>query len=98
MYALFAAGYLTQEEINREAGAPAAMQVRDFDDLTIAREIVRRIEEGESPTLERPVDDVVRSIDDARVRKGDEGSVAHAADTEKIQLRGEFDEELGDEV
>lgn len=57
--ALIAAGYLTAEEAGRTDEAPRALQLRDFTDLELATEMLRRVEAtpGEHDILTRPVDD-----------------------------------------
>lgn len=55
IYALFAAGFLTLEETKSSGEPPYQMQLRDFSDLALAREIVRRVEEGESVVLDAPL-------------------------------------------
>lgn len=56
--ALVAAGYLTQEDVNKAGEAvPRPYALRDFTDLELAREAVRRIESGSnSDLLEQPLD------------------------------------------
>lgn len=53
--ALVAAGYLEPDEITNPGTRPRAIQLHEFSDLELARETVRRIEEG-SRMLEQPLD------------------------------------------
>lgn len=76
--ALIAAGYLTQEEIELPINIPN-VSVADFDDLTLAEELLSRVRENRSPpTAQFPVvsdigtgraDVVVFPDEDARTRK-----------------------------
>lgn len=52
---LIAAGYLTEDEI--EAPQPRRLQIRDFTDIELAEETLRRIREGNAPVLEAPYDE-----------------------------------------
>ena len=54
--ALIAAGYLEQGDAPSNWNVPRRLQLRDFTDLEIANETVRRIVEG-SPILEAPLDE-----------------------------------------
>lgn len=60
--ALRIAGYFAADdmeglaEAHRRDGLPRALQLRDFTDLELAQEMVRRIAAGESPVLEEPLD------------------------------------------
>lgn len=60
--ALVAAGYLAASELGAY-GTPRSLSLRDFSDLEIAREILRRIEEGEaSDALTEPMDSEVANV------------------------------------
>lgn len=52
--ALIAAGYLEPDDVDMPAATPRRLQIRDFTDLELAEETVRRIREG-SPVLETPL-------------------------------------------
>jgi transcriptional regulator with XRE-family HTH domain len=54
--ALVAAGYLTESEVRTLGAPPRPLRIRDFTDLEIARETLRRIEEGSHPVLDAPMD------------------------------------------
>lgn len=56
--ALIAAGYLTAEEAGQSIDPPRPLQLREFTDLEIASEMLRRVEAGpgDHDTLTRPVD------------------------------------------
>ena len=56
--ALIAAGYLTHDEASLPVTRPAALQLQDFSDLELAREMVRRAatEPGQHQLLEQPLD------------------------------------------
>lgn len=54
--ALVAAGHLTASELSAY-GTPRSLAIRDFSDVELAREILRRIEAGEATeTLTEPMD------------------------------------------
>lgn len=59
LQALIAAGYLTEEEAGvAEQGAPRLLQLRDFSDLELAKEMLRRVAEpGDHSMLEAPLDE-----------------------------------------
>lgn len=48
VFALVAAGYLTQEEVEQEVRLTPGMSLAEFSELEIAQELVRRIEAGEA--------------------------------------------------
>lgn len=52
---LIAAGYLQEGDV--ETAEPRRLAIRDFTDLELAEETLRRIREGGSQTLEAPLDD-----------------------------------------
>jgi transcriptional regulator with XRE-family HTH domain len=54
--ALVAAGYLTESEVRTLGAPPRPLRIRDFSDLEIARETLRRIESGAHPVLDSPMD------------------------------------------
>lgn len=55
--ALVGAGYLDQADIDRPGVEPRQFQLREFSELEIAQEIVRRVQEGQSSMLETPLDE-----------------------------------------
>ena len=78
MKALVAAGFLDESEVDVPAGTPRMLQLRDFTELEIAQEIVRRAEGGSAGTLEDPLDEnhpamgnvsAIRKSANPRVRK-----------------------------
>lgn len=54
--ALIAAGYLNEEEVQVARQQPRPFAIRDFSDLELAQEMVRRVEEGGHGMLEEPLD------------------------------------------
>lgn len=56
LQALIAAGYLEPGEVDMAAIAPRKLQLREFTELELAEEMVRRIAEGESQIIEAPLD------------------------------------------
>lgn len=56
LQALIAAGYLEPDEVDLAAITPRKLQLREFTELEIAEEMVRRIAEGESQIIESPLD------------------------------------------
>ncbi len=56
LQALIAAGYLEPGEVDLAAITPRKLQLREFSELEIAEEMVRRIAEGESQIIEAPLD------------------------------------------
>ncbi|TFD47612.1 XRE family transcriptional regulator [Cryobacterium sp. Hh11] len=54
--ALIAAGYLDESEALSLGSVHRSLQIRDFTDLELAREILRRVEAGGSEILETPFD------------------------------------------
>jgi len=56
LQALIAADFLSPEDVDLPENTPRQLQIRDFTELELAREIVRRVEEGSSPVLEAPLD------------------------------------------
>lgn len=75
--ALVVAGYLTEEEAQRPAAVPRALQLRAFSDLELAREAVRRIEAGGSELLESPLDGAHPAM-----RRGNVTALPHTVLTE----------------
>lgn len=57
LHALIAAGYLDQADVDLGATVPRKLQLRDFTELELAHEIVRRVEAGQGGVLEDPLDD-----------------------------------------
>lgn len=57
IYALMVAGYLTQDEVETQGARPKQIALQEFDDLALAKEIVRRVEAGESTMLNTPLDE-----------------------------------------
>lgn len=55
--ALVAAGYLDADEVDLAMVAPRRLQLREFTELEIAEEMVRRIAEGQSVMIESPLAD-----------------------------------------
>lgn len=55
--ALIAANYLSEEDVDLSEVTPRLLQLRDFTDLEIAQEMVRRVAEGPSAILEAPLDE-----------------------------------------
>lgn len=55
--ALIAADYLSAEDVDLSAITPRLLQLREFTELEIAQEMVRRIAEGESSIIEAPLDE-----------------------------------------
>ncbi|WP_162942664.1 helix-turn-helix domain-containing protein [Cryobacterium soli] len=55
--ALVGAGYLDQSDIERAGVEPRQFQLREFSELEIAQEIVRRVQKGQSSMLETPLDE-----------------------------------------
>lgn len=54
--ALIAAGYLDEDDVDIQTTEPRRLQIRNFTDLEMAEETLRRIREGGSQTLEAPLD------------------------------------------
>lgn len=54
--ALIGAGYLDEGDIKLDASVPRRLQLRDFTDLELAEEMLRRVAAGPSPILEEPLD------------------------------------------
>jgi transcriptional regulator with XRE-family HTH domain len=52
---LIAAGYLDENEL--EVPQTRRLQLRDFTDIELAEETLRRIREGNAPVLEAPLDE-----------------------------------------
>lgn len=69
--ALIAAKYLTAEEVDLAATTPREFQLREFTELEIANEIVRRIAEGESAMLESPLDENHPAMQNVRPLRDD---------------------------
>ena len=57
--ALIGTGYLTENEAALPATRPRALELRDFTDLELAQEMVRRVESGEPghELLDQPLDE-----------------------------------------
>lgn len=56
LQALIAAGYLEDGDVDLPVVAPRKLQLREFTELELAQEVLRRVEEGESGMLESPLD------------------------------------------
>ena len=56
VHALIAAGYLDESDGLSLGSVHRSLQIRDFTDLELAREILRRVEVGGSELLETPLD------------------------------------------
>lgn len=62
---LLAAGYLLASDIENAPLFPRILDISEYSDLEIAKELVRRIEDGqEHPDLDEPVSDVGGQVDD----------------------------------
>lgn len=57
LQALVVTGYLEPQDADLVGDTPRKLQLRDFTDLEIAEETVRRIAEGQSAILEAPLDE-----------------------------------------
>lgn len=56
--ALVAAGYLTADEITNSGAQPRALSLHEFTDHELVREMLRRVEDGQShPELDAPLDE-----------------------------------------
>jgi transcriptional regulator with XRE-family HTH domain len=55
--ALIAADYLSEEDVDLTGMTPRLLRLREFTELEIAQEMVRRIAEGESVILDAPLDE-----------------------------------------
>ena len=64
--ALIAAGFLQEGDVDLSADAARKMHLRDFTDMELAQEMVRRVADGGSVALEEPLNGehpAVRAID-----------------------------------
>ncbi|MDY0891836.1 helix-turn-helix transcriptional regulator [Frigoribacterium sp. CFBP9030] len=89
--ALVAAGYLTPSEAVTLGTPPRPLRIRDFSDLEIARETLRRIESGEHPVLDAPMDadhPVMQERDNVTHLHGNVGGL------DEDQLRDRYDGEV----
>lgn len=54
--ALIVAGFLQEGDVDLSAAAARKVHLRDFTDMELAQEMLRRVAEGGSPILEEPLD------------------------------------------
>ncbi len=75
LQALVAAGYLDASELDLAVETPRRLQLRDFTELELAEEMVRRIADGGSPVLEAPLDEdhpaMKRLVDSTSPQQGE---------------------------
>lgn len=79
--ALVAAGYVDESDVDLTAMSPRALQLREFTELELAREMVRRVELGGSDILESPLDG-----DHPAMTKSNVTRLPHAVPTEEEAL------------